>query len=107
MPEERFNKIVNVCRDAYSNNHINFNFLFIEMQHDGELKYFKDMACHIKKQIEEQEKGTSGWHVIVGKITFCHLNRLGTNFGSFVTFESTNIVLFWLEHIGFLLFKHG
>ena len=37
------------------------------MQHDGELKYFKDMACHIKKQIEEQEKGTSGWHVIVGK----------------------------------------
>ena len=37
------------------------------MQHDGELKYFKDMACHIKKQIEEQEKGTSGWHVVVGK----------------------------------------
>ena len=39
------------------------------MQHDGELKYFKDMAGHIKKQIEEQDKdkGTSGWHVIVGK----------------------------------------
>ncbi len=37
------------------------------MQHDGELKYFKDMAAHIKKHIEDQEKGTSGWHVIVGK----------------------------------------
>ena len=42
-------------------------WLIIEMQHDGELKYFKDMAAHIKKQIEDQEKGTSGWHVIVGK----------------------------------------
>ena len=39
----------------------------VEMQHDGELKYFKDMASYIKKHIEEQEKGTSGWHVIVGK----------------------------------------
>ncbi len=37
------------------------------MQHGGELKYFKDMAAYIKKRIEEEEKGTSGWHVIVGK----------------------------------------
>ena len=44
--------------------------LILEMQHDGELKYFKDMALHIKKQIEEQEKGTSGWHVIVGKPSY-------------------------------------
>ena len=66
------------------------------MQHDGELKYFKDMAGYIKKCIEEEEKGTSGWHVIVG-----------TNFGSFVTYENKSIILFWLEHIGFLLFKHG
>ena len=37
------------------------------MQHEGELKYFKDMAAYIKKRIEDEEKGTSGWHVIVGK----------------------------------------
>ena len=37
------------------------------MQHDGELKYFKDMAGYVKKRIEDEEKGTSGWHVIVGK----------------------------------------
>ena len=55
MEEVTRKDIVDVCRDAY------------KKQHDGELKYFKDMACHIKKQIEEQEKGTSGWHVIVGK----------------------------------------
>ena len=46
------------------------NSLILEMQHDGELKYFKDMALHIKKQIEELEKGTSGWHVIVGKPSY-------------------------------------
>ena len=37
------------------------------MQHDGELKYFKDMAGYVKKRIEDEEKGTSGWHVIIGK----------------------------------------
>ena len=42
-------------------------FMIIEMQHDGELKYFKDMASYVKKRIEDEEKGTSGWHVIVGK----------------------------------------
>ena len=65
--EERFNKIVQACRDAYSKcNPQRING--VEMQHDGELKYFKDMAAYIKKRIEEDEKGTSGWHVIVGKI---------------------------------------
>ena len=44
MPEELYNKIVQACRDAYSEFPFIFNFLFIEMQHDGELKYFKDMA---------------------------------------------------------------
>ena len=39
----------------------------LEMQHDGELKYFKDMAGYVKKRIEDEEKGTSGWHVIIGK----------------------------------------
>ena len=37
------------------------------MQHGGELKYFKDMAAYVKKRVEDEEKGTSGWHVIVGK----------------------------------------
>ncbi len=41
--------------------------LIVEMQHDGELKYFKDMASYVKKRIEDEEKGTSGWHVIIGK----------------------------------------
>ena len=44
------------------------------MQHDGELKYFKDMAGYVKKRVEDEERGTgigtSGWHVIVGKYTF-------------------------------------
>ena len=64
------------------------------MQHDGELKYYKDMANQIKKALEE--KLEDSWHVIVG-----------TNFGSFVSYEQKCCILFWLEHIGFLLFKHG
>ena len=64
------------------------------MQHDGELQYYKDMAQYVKRELEEQFKDS--WHVIVG-----------TNFGSFVTYEHKSIILFWLEHIGFLLFKHG
>ena len=69
------------------------------MQHDGELKYYKDMAQYIKAELEAKLKEgnlQSTWHVIVG-----------TNFGSFVTYEHKSIILFWLEHIGFLLFKHG
>ena len=34
------------------------------MQHDGELKYFKDMALHIKHEMEKKQYGS--WHVIVG-----------------------------------------
>ena len=47
-----------------------------------------------KKAMEEEFEDS--WHVIVG-----------TNFGSFVSYEHKCIILFWLEHIGFLLFKHG
>ena len=46
------------------------------MQHDGELKYFKDMAGYVKKRIEDEEKGTSGWHVIVGKYCMHHVRHL-------------------------------
>ena len=52
------------------------------------------MALYIKKAMEE--KFEDSWHVIVG-----------TNFGSFVSYEHKYMNLFWLEHIGFLLFKHG
>ena len=52
------------------------------------------MAGEIKKEMET--RFNDSWHVIVG-----------TNFGSFVSYEHKNIILFWLEHIGFLVFKHG
>ena len=59
-----------------------------------ELKYYKDMALYVKHEIEKKFQGS--WHVVVG-----------TNFGSFVSYECKTVVLFWLEHIGFLIFKHG
>ena len=36
----------------------------LEMQHDGELKYYKDMALYIKHEMEKKQQGS--WHVIVG-----------------------------------------
>ena len=65
-----------------------------EMKVDGDLKYYKDMAEHIKKLIDEKYGGS--WHVIVG-----------THFGSFFSYEVSCVTQFWLEHIGFLIFKHG
>ena len=54
------------------------------MQHDGELKYFKDMAGYVKKRVEDEERGTgtgtSGWHVIVGKYKFMlHISLSGAH----------------------------
>ena len=37
----------------------------LEMQHDGELKYNKDMALFIKHEMEKKFMGS--WHIIVGK----------------------------------------
>ena len=55
------------------------------------------MALYIKKALEEKEDKFGGsWHVIVG-----------TNFGSFVSYETKCVNLFYLEHIGFLMFRHG
>ena len=86
--------------------------------HDGELKYYKTMAIYVKEQLD-QKLGNS-WHICVGKLslsdaTFHILNfsnllyflHTGTNFGSFCTYETKTIYLFWLEHIGFLVWKHG
>ena len=80
--EEKKNEIIEICRESY------------KMKHDGELKYYKDMAENVKIKLDQTYKGS--WHVIVG-----------TNFGSFVSYEVKHCYLFWLEHIGFLVWKHG
>lgn len=54
MPDETKNMVIDTCREA------------CKMQHDNELKYFKDMAGHIKKQLDTQLGGS--WHIIVGKL---------------------------------------
>lgn len=36
----------------------------MKLQHDGELKYYKDMAIHVKTNTDKKLKGS--WHVIVG-----------------------------------------
>lgn len=64
------------------------------MQHDHELKYFKDMAAYIKGQLDTKLGGA--WHIVVG-----------THFGSFVSYEHRCITLFWLEQIGFLIYRHA
>ena len=53
------------------------------------------MAEFIKKSLEEKIEN-SCWHVIVG-----------THFGSYVSYEHKSMNLFFLEHIGFLLYRHG
>ena len=82
MPEETQKIVVDLCREAY------------KQHYSGEFKYYKGMACFIKEQLDKQLKPS--WHIIVG-----------TNFGSFATYETQSIYLFWLEHIGFLVWKHG
>lgn len=70
----------------------------------GEKKYFKNMAEMIKENQDEKFNGS--WHVCVGKFHFI-LTKLGKEFGSFVTYESHTIILFWINHIGFLIWKFG
>ena len=82
MEEERKRFCQQVCLDAY------------KMKSDGKIKYYKDMAEYVKKRLDEEAGGS--WHVIVG-----------THFGSFFSYEIATVLQFWLEHIGFLIFKHG
>ena len=56
--------------------------------------YFKHMAEHIKSNMDEKFGGS--WHVCVGK-----------DFGNYVTYESHTMLLFWINHIGFLIWKFG
>ena len=37
-----------------------------KMQHDGEFKYYKDMAIYVKTQLDKKIGGS--WHIIVGKL---------------------------------------
>ena len=72
MIEERRNACVEICREAYSKQLTIESILmtvwyFVEMQHDGELKYYKDMALHVKHEMEKKFQGS--WHVIVGKLS--------------------------------------
>ena len=82
--------------------------------HDGEFKYYKTMAIYIKEQLDKKLGGS--WHICVGKLHFYTQKQflisllsyiLGTNFGSYVTYQTKNIYLFWLEHIGIFVWKHG
>ena len=90
MAEETQIEVVQICKEA------------CKMQLDGDLKYYKDMAIYVKTQLDKKVGGS--YHVIVGKLHFS-LNLhdltldecLGTNFGSFVTYESQCMYLFWLE----------
>jgi len=55
MEEETRKFVVDTCREAY------------KRQHDGELKYYKDLAIHIKHTLDKSAKVPGAWHVIVGK----------------------------------------
>ena len=97
MDEQLRKEVVDLCRDAY------------KRQHDGEFKYFRDLAMHIKKALDQHKEVPGAWHIVVGKSTLSllMLGLVGTSFGSFVTYEHKCIAMFWLEHIGFLCYKHG
>ena len=63
-------------------------------KYDQEIKYYKDMAEIMKNELDKTYPGS--WHIVIG-----------THFGSFCSYEVKWICLFWLEHLGFLIFKHG
>jgi hypothetical protein len=41
--------------------------IYLELQHEGELKYYKDMAMYVKHEMEKRKDNQGSWHVIVGK----------------------------------------
>ena len=53
-----------------------------------------EIATLVKKTLDRDVGPT--WHVIVG-----------TSFGSFVTHESKNFAYFYINDLGFLVFKRG
>ncbi|CAD8200341.1 unnamed protein product (macronuclear) [Paramecium tetraurelia] len=59
-----------------------------------EKRYFKDIAEYIKNEFDNKFQGT--WHVIVG-----------LHFGSFVSYESQCMIHFYLNQLGFMIYKFG
>ena len=95
MEESVLEKVVATCKLACGAEH----------------KYYKDYAMQIKGDLDKELTGS--WHIVVGKLQKFYLLTafffilLGTNFGSYVSYESKCIALFWLEEKGFLCYKHG
>mmetsp|Transcript_18844 Transcript_18844/g.16680 ORF Transcript_18844/g.16680 Transcript_18844/m.16680 type:complete len:84 (+) Transcript_18844:83-334(+) len=83
MPYTKQEEIIEIAKGAY------------QKLQEGEWKYYKDMAKFIKEKVDEKSE-TGSWHVIVG-----------TQFGSFFSYESKHVFQFRLEHVCILLFKHG
>ena len=52
------------------------------------------MAEYIKVKLDEKFGGS--WHVIVGR-----------SFSSYMSYEESSVILFWLNHFGFLIWKYG
>eukprot|EP00998_Keelungia_sp_KM082_P011601 NODE_7875_length_573_cov_70.354260_g7852_i0.p2 GENE.NODE_7875_length_573_cov_70.354260_g7852_i0~~NODE_7875_length_573_cov_70.354260_g7852_i0.p2 ORF type:complete len:118 (-),score=28.41 NODE_7875_length_573_cov_70.354260_g7852_i0:55-408(-) len=68
----------------------------IEFANEGldDHKLHKDVAAHIKRQMDEKYKGT--WHCIVG-----------FHFGSNLTHDAGAMINFFLDKIAFVVFKNG
>lgn len=67
----------------------------LKLQDKGEqVLYQKDLAQHIKQELDKTKGGT--WNVIVGK-----------SFGSFVTHETKTISYFTIGSNAFLVWRHG
>lgn len=60
----------------------------------GEKKYLYEIAEEVKKALDAEFRGA--FHVIVG-----------TDFGSFFSYEQRHCAQFWLNQYCFLVFKHG
>jgi len=92
------------CADICFRNYITFLFyfyLFLGMLYKQEKRYFKDIAEFVKRSFDEKFGGS--WHVVCGNFYLF----IGKNFGSYITYESKNIIQFWINHICFLIFKFG
>jgi len=59
-----------------------------------EKRYFKDLAEFMKLAFDEKFGGT--WHVIVG-----------LHFGAFVSYESSCMIHFYINQLGFMIYKFG
>ena len=57
-------------------------------------KYFKDTAYIIKKAFDTKYENT--WHCIVG-----------TNYGSYCSYQANHVIMFQIGHLKILLFKHA